>query len=355
MSLDKPLRLGVAGYGSRGRAMSSAMSRMPGVCLAAMCDNRPAITEQAAKEHPGVRVFADVNEMLDSGAIDALLIETAPDSHAVCAIGALERGIHVLSDVPAVHSLDEAPDLFAAAEASRAVYMFGENVCYWAYVDAALELKRRGKLGDPVYLEAEYVHDIDDLTRRTPWRRNYEPIRYCTHSLGPVLRWTGEELVSVSCLDTGSHVHADGQEHDAMVAIFRTASGVVVKVLCSFVNRHPQHFHRFVYYGTKGYFERSAPTGSGRQETLFHSSLDGAAKTLTALPVAEGRPEGARNDLHGGADWLMLEEFVRAVLAGGPSPIDVRDALRMTLPGLYALESARRGGERVEIRYPWTS
>jgi len=27
--------------------------------------------------------------------------------------------------------------------------------------------------------------------------------------------------------------------------------------------------------------------------------------------------------------------------------------LRMTLPGLYALESAKRGGEVMTIRYPW--
>jgi predicted dehydrogenase len=204
-------------------------------------------------------------------------------------------------------------------------------------------------------LEAEYVHDITELAKETPWRRRYEPIRYCTHSLGPVLRWVGEELVSVSCFDTGSHIYPGSGEHDAMVAIFRTASNVVVKVLCSFVNRHPRAFHRFVYYGTQGYFERSAPTGSGRQETLFSSGAHGAGKGLTVLPIGEGRPDASRADMHGGADWLMLEDFVRAIATGGPSPIGVREALRMALPGLYALESARRGGERVDIRYPWNS
>ena len=40
---------------------------------------------------------------------------------------------------------------------------------------------------------------------------------------------------------------------------------------------------------------------------------------------------------------------------GQPSPIDMRQALRMTIPGLYAAESARRGGELLRIPYPWSA
>ena len=50
----------------------------------------------------------------------------------------------------------------------------------------------------------------------------------------------------------------------------------------------------------------------------------------------------------------MFEAFLDAVAAGGPSPISLREGLRMSLPGIYAVESARRGGELTEIRYPWT-
>ena len=50
----------------------------------------------------------------------------------------------------------------------------------------------------------------------------------------------------------------------------------------------------------------------------------------------------------------MFEALLDAVTAGGPSPISLREGLRMSLPGIYAVESARRGGELTEIRYPWT-
>jgi hypothetical protein len=75
------------------------------------------------------------------------------------------------------------------------------------------------------------------------------------------------------------------------------------------------------------------------------------------LPVDYLRPEHAGNAKaagHGGADYAMLEAFFRAIREGGPSPISLREGLRMTLPGLYAAESARRGGELVRIRYPWS-
>ena len=34
-------------------------------------------------------------------------------------------------------------------------------------------------------------------------------------------------------------------------------------------------------------------------------------------------------------------------------PVSLRDGLCMTLPGIYAVESVIRNGERVDIHYPW--
>ena len=57
---------------------------------------------------------------------------------------------------------------------------------------------------------------------------------------------------------------------------------------------------------------------------------------------------------HGGADYAMLKAFLDAVEGGGQSPIGVQEALRMTLPGIYAAESARNGGALTRIVYPWS-
>lgn len=356
------IRLGVVGYNprnGRGRDQFAACAALDGVERAAICDIRREVRDHAVESYPGVRFFTDYQEMFDAGAIDAVLVETPPQFHAECSIAALDRNIHVLCDCPALHRIEEAPALWDAVHRSAATYMFGENMNYYDYVRACSQLMRDGRLGDPFYLEAEYVHDLGHLVTDTPWRRTYEPIRYCTHSLGPVLEWVEEDLTSVSCFDTASHINRRSDEHDAMVAIFRTASNVVVKVLVTFINNHPIAHHRFTCHGTKGYFERTGPIGpdAPQQRSIFYSREMTGQNSLSVLSVNEGASGGqsaAPAGGHGGTDGAMLADFLEAVAQGRPSPIDVRKALRMTLPGLYALESARQGGALLTIEYPWS-
>lgn len=56
---------------------------------------------------------------------------------------------------------------------------------------------------------------------------------------------------------------------------------------------------------------------------------------------------------HGGADYAMFDAFFKAIENNMPSPVSLREGLRMTLPGIFANESAKRGGEIVRIFYPW--
>ena len=49
----------------------------------------------------------------------------------------------------------------------------------------------------------------------------------------------------------------------------------------------------------------------------------------------------------------MLDKFLKAVLNGTPAPISLREGLAMTLPGIYAEESAKRNGEVIRMVYPW--
>ncbi|GAG43754.1 unnamed protein product, partial [marine sediment metagenome] len=166
---------------------------------------------------------------------------------------ALRRNIHTFSEIPLVCSVEQAEELWQADEQSEALFMTGANANFWGFVEAAVDLKNKGLLGEPYYAEAEYVHDIRFMFEQSPWRRTLEPIRYCTHSLGPVLRWIDEDLASVSCFDTGGHVRGAADEHDAMVAHFRTPSNVVVRLLTSFINNAPAE-HQYRLFGTKGYF-----------------------------------------------------------------------------------------------------
>jgi predicted dehydrogenase len=351
------IRLGVIGYGIRSNVLIGACSVFDNIRITALADTSAAARDKALADH-GAEVFESYIEMLDSGKVNAVLVETPPATHAECVIEALNRGIHVLCDVPACHDISEVQPLWDAAQKSKAVYSFEASTNFWGFVDACVDLKANGMLGDPFYLEAEYVADLGDYPKLTPWRKGYEPIRYCTHSLGPIMKWIDEDLSEVSCFDTGSHVHNDPVEHDAMVAIFKTKKDVVVKFLASFINNCPSAYHRYVCFGTKGYFEKMQPLPDGTAPAIFSTKAVYGLHGMVPLPVAESRPELA--DMagvgeHGGVDYVMIKDFVDAI-AGKKAPfVGMREALRMTVPGLYALASANAGGALTKIRYPWDS
>ena len=356
---DDRIRLGLVGYGARGRWMFKlGTERFEGVEAAAVCDHNPAFLQEAAQEHPGVPLFGDFDTMLEGVRLDALLVETPATLHAEFCSKALERDIPVMSDVPCVDRAEEAQVLWDAQAQSKAIYMIGANPNMWAFVETAVDLKRKGLLGNPYYIEAEYIHDGRGLFAQTPWRAAYESIKYSTHSLGPMLRLIEEDLAWVSCFDTGSHInHLEGQ-HDAMAALFRTDSGVVVRLLTSHVNNCPEEAHHYRVYGTKGYFERTpAYDGPNSARTLFYSDQFYGPRRYTQLPVAEMRPEYERDPRaagHGGADFALFDRFFEAIRKGLPSPISLREGLRMSLPGIYAAQSARSGGALTRIVYPWS-
>jgi len=362
---------GISGKGGRGAGLFKlAVESLDGVVPAAICDNDPEALAEARQAFPNAPVFDNFDAMLDKAEMDALIIATPVNYHAEPAVKALARNIHVLSEIECVYTVEEAQVLWDAHLKSRAIYMTGENSNFKGFIDAAVDLKRRGLFGDPIYVEAEYIHDCRYLWEKTPWRKPSNrpgnmPIQYCTHSLGPVLRLIDEDLEWVSCFDTGSHINKEEGQHDANAALFRTKSNVVVRVLTSFINNAVGGQQSYRFFTTKGTFERTQPqmttmgvTPLASQRTLFYSTDLPLCKNQIELPVAMAPVANLNNPKatgHGGVDYAMLDAFIKAIREGLPSPISLKDGLRMTLPGTFAAESARRGGELIKIRYPWSS
>ena len=67
-------------------------------------------------------------------------------------------------------------------------------------------------------------------------------------------------------------------------------------------------------------------------------------------PAYEKNPDATGHD---GMDYAMMDHVLQAVLTGGPAPIPLKEGLAMTIPGIYAEESAKRGGEVLRMKYPW--
>lgn len=349
------IRIGVAGL-RRGRGPLAMAAAHPLAEVTAVADLDEATRTQVADAYGVPTRCATYEDLLEAG-IDAVIIATPAPLHAAQAIAALDRGIHVLSEVPAVWTLHEARRLVAAVRRSQASYMFAENVNYFPRTIAWKRFIDAGEIGTIFYAEAEYVHDCRSLMVKPDgsptWRAGLPPIHYCTHSLGPLLAWTGDRCVSAIGLDTGCHCHPEFGTIDLEVALFRTASGAVFKVLCGFSLESEPGRHYYCVYGTGGMLEsgRSADSPDRGYVKSRSAETRGPAPNVVP-PVERTAPPEARLGGHGDSEWFMVDDWLRSIDSGVPPPIDVYAGLDMTLPGICAHQSACLGGAAVPVPDP---
>ncbi|MDE0570209.1 MAG: Gfo/Idh/MocA family oxidoreductase [Verrucomicrobiales bacterium] len=92
------IRYGIVGLGNMGRAHRQSIldGKIEGLSLTAICD----IPESLPEKRDGEARFTDVDEMIQSGEIDAIHICTPHPSHRKIGIKALEADLHVLMEKP---------------------------------------------------------------------------------------------------------------------------------------------------------------------------------------------------------------------------------------------------------------
>jgi predicted dehydrogenase len=354
-SETKRIRVGVAGL-RRGKGFVGVLAAHPGAQLVAVADRDAQVRDRVAAEFGLPRRCCDFDDLLREE-LDAVVIATPAPLHAGQSIAALEAGLDVLCEVPAVWDLEEASALVGAVENSAGSYMFAENVNYLDRTVAWKQFIDAGHLGAIFYAEAEYVHDCGPLFTHadgTPtWRASMPPIHYCTHSLGPLLAWTGDRCVSASGLHTGSHVRPGLGTIDMEVGIFQTAAGGVFKLLCGFSVVSEPARHWYCLYGTQGMLEsgRSADSPDRGYVATRHEQTTGPAANVVPA-VRRQVPSDAVAGGHGHSEWFMVDDWIRALLAGARPPIDVYAGLDMTLPGICAHLSALQGGQPVAVPNP---
>jgi len=111
----KPVRFGVVGAGVISQSHRKGIESTPGAEFAAICDVFEDKARQRA-EGSQARVFNDYRAMMDSGAVDAIMIATPHPSHPDIAHAAFERGIHVLCEKPLSQEVRSARAMVAAAD-----------------------------------------------------------------------------------------------------------------------------------------------------------------------------------------------------------------------------------------------
>ncbi|MGX0976004.1 putative dehydrogenase/nucleoside-diphosphate-sugar epimerase [Roseovarius sp. MBR-51] len=144
--MSKVINVGLIGAGYIAGWHADALKLTPGVRLAAVCDLSASAAEGLAGAH-GARAFSSVEDLIASGAVEAVHILTPPDSHAALARKCLAAGLHVLIEKPVALSGDETAGIASVARAAGRILAAGHN---FLGLPSYLRLKdqiARGELG----------------------------------------------------------------------------------------------------------------------------------------------------------------------------------------------------------------
>jgi len=103
------IRFGIVGLGNIGKVhvANLAAGKVRGGCLTSICSRRPPSIEIPND----VRIFDDVDAMLDSGEVDAVIVATPHFSHRALGEKVLRRGLHLMMEKPLAATKHDAERL----------------------------------------------------------------------------------------------------------------------------------------------------------------------------------------------------------------------------------------------------
>ncbi len=331
----------------------------PETQIVALCDPYEPTLAEAGRATGITQLYTVFEKMLDEARPDAVVIASPMQFHVPQAIAALQRGIHVLSEVTAAVSIDEARWLVQECKKSPAVYMMAENYTYMKPNVLVRSMVDAGLFGDVYYAEGEYIHELSSLhhtadgkpTWRYYWQVGVNGCTYPTHSLGPCLQWTKERPVSISSIGTGHWTDPEHAMEDTVLLLCKTASGKLMRVRVDMLSKRPHAMTNYTLQGTKGAYESPRRHGEGHWVWVEGYCKD--PNEWVPLERFEDEflpdfwkhpPQEALQAGHGGGDYFEVMDFVDAIRGRKPAPIGIHEAMDMTLPGLVSQESIRRGG-----------
>ena len=198
----KKIRVLVVGLGNMGISHARAYAANKGFEIAGLCSRGIETREDLKLEFPGIPLFADYADALRILKLDAVSINTWPDTHAAYAKMALKAGCHLFIEKPLAGTVAEAEEIVAMAAAAGKKLVIG----YILRVHPSwLKFVEVGKtLGKPLVMRM----NLNQQSSGPQW----DVHKHLMNSISPIVD-CGVHYVDVMCQVTGAKpvsVHAVG-------------------------------------------------------------------------------------------------------------------------------------------------
>lgn len=378
---EKKVRLALVGTSSRCHALMEAYHHHPQLEVVACCDT----AESKAENFVGIfekisgqtiKAYTSYEAMCKDVAFDAVMIACDPDVQVDIACDAMNRGIHVMTEVPAAFSIEQCEKLVDTVEKTGCKYQLAEQARYWNFVRVWREMAQRNEFGKIIFADGEYLHyepAWDNFVNRKTghtvvtsdpsyyanpdyvlsWRGRIwrNPIFYLPHTLSPLLSITGGRITKVSCMGTRplSYSTEGLYARDIQNAIMYNSEDTVFSVRTGYTSPYGGKAGTGAHwYQIKG-TEKSVEWCRSTIDTPKMYTKGGdweACDWGTSDPNAE---EHIREAAHGGTDYYPIAYFVEAILEDKTPPMDVYKAVETAAPAILAAQSCEQGGVLLEV------
>jgi len=321
--------IAICGLGNIGRVHLRNLLSVRGCRVTGLFDLNKSNLARAAQESL-VQVFQSWEALLESPAVDAVVIATPSSSHRELCCSALSAGKHVFVEKPLAGTLEDSDAIVKAEAAANRIVQVGLcerfNV---AYIEAKRAVRER-RLGA---IRAIQSSRVAPYAMSDPgWELGV--LDTATHNFDLIF-WLMEKS-PVRVLARGANVYEDDKIHHVCATVLSFEDGAVAFDTITWLReeRHPLSYcaqSRMLIQGSTGSFQVDH---SGRPAWIMDDQQFRSVDT-----VILGGPE------YYGCLKLQFDHFLGAIAGEVAPAVTARDSLPAERITLAAFESLRTGQE----------
>ncbi len=172
---NRKLKIGLIGSGWYGMVITRAALKVGGVEVIAVCDVDTEHLQNSASEIENLqgsrpKEFSDYRELLDLSGLEAVMIGTPPQWHALQFIAACEKGLDIYCEKPLAYDVEEGKAMIKAAEKAGNIVQIGFQRRQSKAFQKAKELIEGGTTGKIHQIGAQihYNPSLEDHTVQEP-------------------------------------------------------------------------------------------------------------------------------------------------------------------------------------------
>jgi predicted dehydrogenase len=338
---ERPVGVGVVGYGYWGPNLARNVAERPDLELVALCEPDAGRGDAFNRKHPGVPVVSQMDELLAMPEIEAVLVATPPRTHHALVRQALEAGRHVLVEKPLATTAADARDLVHIAEVENRVLMPGHTFVYSPAVNTIRRLIRDGVLGEVYFITSSRMN-------LGKYQRDGVICDLAPHDLSILMHWLDEPVVQVSA--SARSVFQSGVPETAFITL-TFESGTTANIQISWLA--PRKVRQMVVVGSKRMIQYD-DTASDEPIRIYDRGMDFSAGAPSSfgeyqLTYRSGDVVIPRVDPLEPLN-LELADFARAIATGCEPRSNARLGLEIVKVIEAAEMSLRRAGSPIGLQ-----